>query len=84
MKFILAIDQSTSATKALLFDRNGGLVDKISIPHQQIYPLPGWVEHDAEEIWQTQLETAARRGTRRPFPAPEEGPIVHRATGEVR
>jgi len=57
MKFILAIDQSTSATKALLFDRNGGLVDKISIPHQQIYPLPGWVEHDAEEIYQNTVQS---------------------------
>lgn len=52
---ILAIDQSTSATKAILFDESGGVVDKTSRDHRQIYPQPGWVEHDAEEIWQNVL-----------------------------
>jgi glycerol kinase len=50
MQKILAIDQSTSATKALLYDTSGKLIDKASIEHKQIYPQPGWVEHDAEEI----------------------------------
>ncbi len=57
MPWILAIDQSTSATKALLFDRDGGLHDKESRDHRQLYPQPGWVEHDAEEIWQNTLAT---------------------------
>src|SRR5262249_14386205 len=48
---ILAIDQSTSATKAILFDTRGNLLEKTSREHRQIYPQPGWVEHDAEEIW---------------------------------
>ena len=52
MSHILAIDQSTSATKAILFDRTGKVIDKQSLEHQQLYPQPGWVEHDAEEIWQ--------------------------------
>jgi glycerol kinase len=51
MTVILGIDQSTSATKALLFTLAGELVDKTGLPHQQIYPRPGWVEHDAEEIY---------------------------------
>jgi len=51
MRYILAVDQSTSATKAILFDTAGTLIDKTSLPHQQIYPQPGWVEHDAEEIY---------------------------------
>ena len=55
MKYILAIDQSTSATKAILFDARGGLVDKTSVSHQQHYPRPGWVEHDAEEIFANTL-----------------------------
>jgi glycerol kinase len=54
--FFLALDQSTSASKALLFDRNGKLLDRESKNHQQHYPQPGWVEHDAEEIWQNCLE----------------------------
>jgi len=51
MQTILAIDQSTSSTKALLFDAQGHLLDRASADHRQIYPQPGWVEHDAEEIW---------------------------------
>ncbi|HEV2695015.1 MAG TPA: glycerol kinase GlpK [Verrucomicrobiae bacterium] len=55
MPFILAIDQSTSATKAVLFDLRGKVLDKASRSHRQIYPQPGWVEHDAEEIWKNVL-----------------------------
>ena len=56
---ILAIDQSTSATKAMVFDDAGNLLDKASFEHRQIYPRPGWVEHDAEEIW-TNTQNALR------------------------
>jgi len=55
MSLILAIDQSTSATKAVLFDAAGKVLDKASRAHRQIYPQPGWVEHDAEEIWRNVL-----------------------------
>src|SRR5262245_29687935 len=55
MTYILAIDQSTSATKAVLLDAAGTVVDRASREHRQIYPQPGWVEHDAEEIWQNVL-----------------------------
>src|SRR6476620_8452442 len=55
MRLILAIDQSTSATKAMLFNTKGELVDKASLDHRQIYPQPGYVEHDAEEIWRNML-----------------------------
>jgi glycerol kinase len=55
MSYILAIDQSTSATKAVLFDASGHVVDRQSREHRQIYPQPGWVEHDADEIWQNTL-----------------------------
>jgi glycerol kinase len=64
MKYFLALDQSTSATKALLFDASGGLLDKEAKEHRQFYPRPGWVEHDAEEIWQNTvavLQTLVRR-----------------------
>lgn len=55
MSLILAIDQSTSATKAVLFDASGKVLDKVAREHRQIYPRPGWVEHDPEEIWQNVL-----------------------------
>ena len=50
-ELFLAIDQSTSATKAMLFSLDGQMVDQKIISHSQIYPRPGWVEHDAEEIY---------------------------------
>jgi len=48
--YIIAIDQSTSATKAILFDRSALPVHRVTIEHQQYYPKPGWVEHDPTEI----------------------------------
>jgi len=55
MSLILALDQSTSATKAILFDAAGKIVARASREHRQIYPQPGWVEHNPEEIWQNVL-----------------------------
>lgn len=51
MKYIISIDQSTSATKAMLFDTATRLHTRVSIEHKQYYPHPGWMEHDPEEIW---------------------------------
>lgn len=50
-KYILTIDQSTSATKVILFNKKAELVHRVSIPHEQYYPSEGFVEHDAEEIF---------------------------------
>ncbi len=50
-KYILSIDQSTTATKAVLFDHEGSVVTHKNIDHKQFFPKPGWVEHDAEEIY---------------------------------
>ena len=68
MPLFLALDQSTSATKALLFEVDGRVLDRESRVHKQFYPQPGWVEHDAEEIWQNTLavfqELLARQASR--------------------
>jgi len=66
MSLILAIDQSTSATKAILFDTRGQILDKATRAHRQIYPRPGWVEHDAEEIWQNVLAVIGDVAKRNP------------------
>jgi glycerol kinase len=66
MSLILAIDQSTSATKAVLFDAAGKVLDKAAREHRQIYPQPGWVEHDAEEIWQNVLAVIREVAGRNP------------------
>ncbi len=49
-KYILSIDQSTSATKVMLFDSSASLVQRVTLPHRQYYPAEGFVEHDPEEI----------------------------------
>jgi glycerol kinase len=56
--YILALDQGTSSSRAILFDRAGRAVAQVSQPFQQYYPQPGWVEHDPQEIWQSQLLVA--------------------------
>jgi glycerol kinase len=66
MPFILALDQSTSATKAVLFDAQGKVLDRASRDHRQIYPQPGWVEHAAEEIWQNVLAVIREVAGRNP------------------
>ena len=56
MNYIIAIDQSTSSTKAMLFDEQCHIVARTNVDHQQYYPQTGWVEHDAEEIYQNMIE----------------------------
>lgn len=59
MKYTLAIDQSTSATKLMLFDEQEQLFDRVSVEHTQRYPQVGWVEHDPEEIIQNIYQAAS-------------------------
>lgn len=54
--YIIAIDQSTSATKAILFDEGCRLMGRVNVEHKQYYPKAGWVEHDAEEIYRNTIE----------------------------
>ena len=54
---IIAIDQSTSSTKALLFDEQCKVVARTHVDHKQYYPQTGWVEHDAEEIYHNMIES---------------------------
>jgi glycerol kinase len=51
-KYIAAIDQGTTSTRCILFDHQGNLVVSVQKEHRQLYPQPGWVEHDATEIWE--------------------------------
>ena len=56
--YILALDQGTSSSRALLFDRSGRAVHQVSQAFPQHYPQPGWVEHDPADLWHSQLATA--------------------------
>jgi glycerol kinase len=60
MSYILALDQGTSSSRAVVFDQSGDVVGVSQKEFTQIYPQPGWVEHDPEEIWQSQLEVARK------------------------
>ncbi len=50
-RYVGAIDQGTTSTRFIVFDRTGGTIASAQMEHQQIYPQPGWVEHDPMEIW---------------------------------
>ena len=63
-QYILALDQGTTSSRAMLFDRQGNVVSTAQKEFQQIYPRPGWVEHDPQEIWSTQAGVAAEAVTR--------------------
>ncbi|PKL75151.1 MAG: glycerol kinase, partial [Candidatus Melainabacteria bacterium HGW-Melainabacteria-1] len=57
-QLILALDQGTTSSRAILFDRQGQIRGVAQQEFRQIYPQPGWVSHDANEIWATQLKVA--------------------------
>lgn len=59
MTYILALDQGTTSSRAILFDQTGTIVGVAQKEFEQLFPEPGWVEHDAEEIWATQSGVAA-------------------------
>src|SRR5271170_6971825 len=65
-KYILAIDQGTTSSRAMIFDHAGAIKSVAQREFKQYYPQPGWVEHDANEIWATQAgvmaEAAASAG----------------------
>jgi len=60
LKYVLALDQGTTSSRAILFDQRGKARASASQEFKQYYPQPGWVEHDAEEIGQSQLAVAKR------------------------
>ena len=58
MKHILALDQGTTSSRTIVFDHSGSVVASAQQEFRQMFPKPGWVEHNAAEIWATQLHTA--------------------------
>jgi glycerol kinase len=68
MQYILALDQGTTSSRAILFDASGSIVDSAQLEYAQHFPQPGWVEHDAHDIWSTQLGVANTLIHRSPSP----------------
>ncbi len=58
MKYIMALDQGTTSSRCILFDKKGNICVSVQKEFKQIFPHPGWVEHDAMEIWDTTLEVS--------------------------
>jgi len=58
-QYILALDQGTTSSRTIVFDKKGNIISTAQKEFKQIFPQPGWVEHDAEEIWSTQFGTMA-------------------------
>lgn len=58
-QYVLAFDQGTTSSRAIVFDKNGAVVTIAQKEFTQLYPKPGWVEHDPNEIWYTQVSVAA-------------------------
>src|SRR3954465_3396782 len=58
MPCILALDQGTTSSRAIIFDRNGAIQAMAQKEFTQIFPKPGWVEHDPDEIWASQIGVA--------------------------
>ena len=57
--YILSFDQGTTSSRSMIFDKQGNIISPAQKEFKQIFPQPGWVEHDAEEIWSTQIGTLA-------------------------
>ena len=58
-QYILALDQGTTSSRSMMFDKQGNIISVAQKEFKQIFPQPGWVEHDANEIWSTQFGTMA-------------------------
>ncbi|MGI9056823.1 MAG: glycerol kinase GlpK [Pyrinomonadaceae bacterium] len=58
MKYILALDQGTTSSRAIIFDENSQIISIAQKEFRQIFPKSGWVEHDPQEIWETQRDSA--------------------------
>ena len=58
MSYLLALDQGTSSSRSIVFDRDGNVIASAQQEFRQIFPQPGWVEHDPNDIWSSQLATA--------------------------
>ena len=63
-QYILALDQGTTSSRAIVFDKNGSIISVAQKEFPQIFPQPGWVEHDPNEIWSTQFGVAAEAITK--------------------
>ena len=58
MRYVLALDQGTTSSRAIIFDETGKPVASVQQEFKQHYPQPGWVEHDPDDLWRSQRDVA--------------------------
>ena len=63
-KYVMALDAGTTSNRCILFDRKGNIISMAQKEFRQYFPKPGWVEHDANEIWSTQIGVAVEAMTK--------------------
>ena len=62
-KYVMALDAGTTSNRCILFDEAGGMCSVAQREFKQYFPKPGWVEHDADEIWASQMGVAVEAGS---------------------
>jgi len=75
MSYILAFDQGTTSSRAILFDHDGKIISSAQKEFNQIFPKPGWVEHNPDEIWSSQISVAAESLSRVNITAADVGAV---------
>ena len=89
-QYVIAIDQGTTSTRAMIFDHSGNPKATGQKEHEQIYPKPGWVEHNPKEIWDNAQEVVKQALSQANLTRDDigcvdlDGGIVHRMDGSVR
>lgn len=83
-KYILAIDQSTSGTKALLVNSEGAVIARSGMAHKQHFPQPGWVEHDPLEIYNNVIKVARSVLEQTGIHPAELAALTSRTSGKLR
>ena len=68
-KYVMALDQGTTSSRCILFDKKGNICSVAQKEFEQIYPKPGWVEHNPMEIWASQLSVATRLHCKSAYPS---------------
>ena len=84
MAYLLSLDQGTSSSRAIVFNHQSELVAMAQREFTQHFPQPGWVEHDAVEVWHSQLAVAREAWRRRAFPRVTCTPSASRTSGKPR
>ena len=81
-KYVMALDQGTTSSRCILFDKRGGIRSVVQREFEQIFPKPGWVEHDPMEIWASQIGVATEAMSKIGASSRRSRPLESRIRGD--